>query len=105
MNIEELKNLFEKYDIFTLDSLSILLSYLDESELKEIGPVFRNVYKKKYKKIEEEFEGINEYDDKNKLLNFDIKDIIDSIDSLNKKELEFLNHIPKTAKSKVSRTA
>ena len=104
MTKEELKKLFEKYDIFTLDSLYILINYLDSSEIKEIYPVFNSVYKEKYKQMEEEFEGINEYDDTNKLLNFDIKDIINSIDKLNKKELEFLNHITKTANSKLSRT-
>lgn len=104
MTIEELKKLFEKYDLFTLDSLDVLINYLDESEKERILPVFNNVYRKKYKTIEEEFEGINEYDNINKLLNFDIKDIINSIDKLNKKELEFLNHITKTANSKVSRT-
>lgn len=104
MTKEELKKLFEKYDIFTLDSLSILLSYLDESELKEIGPVFRNVYKKKYKHIEEEFEGINEYDDKNILLNFDIQNIIDNIILLNKKELDFISHLVSTSSSKIDKT-
>ena len=51
MTKEELKKLFEKYDIFTLDSLYILINYLDESEIDEIYPVFRSVYQKNGRKI------------------------------------------------------
>lgn len=103
MTKEELKKLFEKYDIFTLDSLNILINYLDETEKKEIFPAFKSVYTKKYKEVEREFEGINEYDFICKLLNFNIQDIIDSIDTLSKTELHFFNHIIEVAKSKISK--
>ena len=43
MTKEELKKLFEKYDLFTLDSLDVLINYLDESEKERILPVFNNV--------------------------------------------------------------
>ena len=69
MTKEELKKFFERYDIFTLDSLDILISYLNEEEQKEIYPPFNSIYKKKYKEVEREFEGINEYDFICKLLN------------------------------------
>ena len=51
MTKEELKKLFDKYDLFTLDSLYILINYLDESEIDEIYPVFRSVYQKNGRKI------------------------------------------------------
>ena len=104
MTKEELKKFFERYDIFTLDSLNILINYLDEEEKKEIYPPFKKVYKNKYKEVEREFEGINEYDFICKLLNFDIKDIIDDIDTLSKKELDFLNHIITVSLSKASKS-
>lgn len=103
MTKEELKKLFEKYDLFTLDSLNILIGYLDESQIKEVYPIFKRVYQEKYKMMEKEFEGINEYDFHDKVLNFDIQDIIDGIESLNKNELNFLDNIVSTALSKIDK--
>ena len=91
MNLEDIKKLFEKLQLFpTLDSIGIILPYTDD---KSINTVFNLVVGEKYKKCTEELEGINEYDYICQILNFDISEFKRNVDLFSQKELIFVQSI------------
>lgn len=91
MNLDEIKQLFEKLQSFvTLDSIGILLPYTND---ESITTVFNTVCRKKYEHYFAEFEGINEYDYICQILNFDISELNKNIDKFNQKELLFIRNI------------
>ena len=58
MNYEEFERLLKTFDVFTLESIGILLSYINDSTANFI---FNKVFNEKYETSREEFEGMNEY--------------------------------------------
>lgn len=92
---------FSKYDYFTLDSLLLLLGNNTNPELAKTKIAIYSTKLSKYKDIMEEFEGINEYDDISRVLNFDIEEVKEDIVNLNKEELELLALIFSEAKKKI----
>ena len=101
MKLDEIKELFEKIELITtLDSIGILLPYIDDSS---IDTVFNIVYRKKYEQCIEEFEGINEYDYICKILNFDLSELKRNIKLFSQKELLFIQYIIKSALTDIER--
>lgn len=96
MTYEELKNFFERYNVYTLDSIHIMLNIIGENDSKRINKAFNTAYNKKYNEEKENFEGRNEYDYITMVLNFDLLEIINNITELNEKELGFITDIVKT---------
>ena len=87
--LQELIDLFKKFNIDTLDSIGILLQYTKNLS-RETNFAFINVYKEKALEMRNEFEGINEYDYICKVNNFNLSEIERIIDSLNNDELKYL---------------
>lgn len=87
--LQELIDLFKKFNIDTLDSIGILLQYTKNLS-RETNFAFINVYKDKALEMRNEFEGINEYDYICKVNNFNLSEIERIIDSLNNDELKYL---------------
>ena len=58
MNYEEFERLLKDFDVFTLESIGILLSYIDDNKANLI---FNKVFNEKYEESRDEFEGMNEY--------------------------------------------
>ena len=90
MNYEDIKRLFNKFNIHTLESIDVLLSCVSGYNLDETNSAYLNVYKNKYEKIKEEFNGINEYDDICKINDFNLSQIKNNIVILSEKELIYL---------------
>lgn len=92
LSLEEYKDLFNKYDLYTLDSIGLLMGQSKKMNATAYS-AYSVVYNKKYEENIEEFEGRNEYDDLNVLLNFDISEVIDKIDSLSIKQLDYIRNL------------
>jgi len=97
LKYEEIKKLFERYDMYTLDSIDLILKFVNDYELKDTNLAFINVYNKKYQENKDNLEGKNEYDYITRVLNFNIDEIINSIEDLSKEELKYLNDLVKSA--------
>lgn len=102
MSFEELKKLFERYDYYTLDSLSILLDYAEKYDLGSTYSALNFVQQKKYDSMSEEFEGRNEYDYICRIGNFNISEISKSLNSLNNNELMYLYSIASNALNSIT---
>ncbi len=87
--LQELIDLFKKFNIDTLDSIGILLQYTKNLS-RETNFAFISVYREKALETRNEFEGINEYDYICKVNNFNLSEIESIVDSLNKEELKYL---------------
>ncbi len=99
MRLDEIKELFDKLDLFpTLDSIGILLPYTND---ESITTVFNTVVKKKYAECKDEFEGINEYDYICQILNFDISELNINIDKFSQRELLFIRTIISNALNEI----
>lgn len=91
LSFDELKKLFDKFSLDSLESLYVLIS---ESDI-DVWSAYSNVYKKKFEPCRDEYEGINEYDYLCRLHNFCIKEIEDNIIAFTQKELKFLEFLLK----------
>lgn len=101
MYLEEIKELFEKLELYpTLDSIGLILPYTDN---QLITRAFNIVYNEKYQKCIDEFEGINEYDTICQVLNFDMSELKRKIDLFSKNELIFMQTIIDNALNKINR--
>lgn len=97
LKYEEIKKLFERYDMYTLDSIDLISKFVNDYELKDTNLAFINVYNKKYQENKDNLEGRNEYDYITRVLNFNIDEIINSMEDLSKEELKYLNDLVKSA--------
>ena len=104
LKYEEIKKLFERYDMYTLDSIDLILKFAKDYDLDETNKAFINVYGKKYNDERENLEGRNEYDYISRLRNFDLDEIINNMEELSKEELEYLNNLVKSAESHIKDT-
>ena len=88
LNYEEEKNLFNKFNLDTLDSIDLLYDITKE----ESPTAFSIVYDKKYnfEVVNGNFEGMNEYTYGTKLDNFNITEIINKLPELDKKEIKYI---------------
>ena len=102
MNYDEIKKLFNKFNINTLESIDVLLSCVSEYNLNETNLAYLNVYKDKYEKNIEKYNGINEYDNICKIKNFNLAEIKNNIVLLNEKELIYLQMLIDDALNNIS---
>lgn len=88
LNYEEGKELFNKFNLDTLDSIDLLYDITKE----ESPTAFSVVYDKKYnfEVANGNFEGMNEYTYGTKLDNFNITEIIIKLPELDKKEIKYI---------------
>ena len=93
MNKNEIIELFNKFNINTLESIDLLLSYVKEYNLDDTNIAYKNVYQEKYEKNRNKFEGMNEYDFVNKMINFDLSEVINNARSLSEEEIIYLQQI------------
>lgn len=93
MNKNEIVKLFNKYNLNTLESIDVLLSYVKEYNLDDTNVAYKRVYQEKYEESRNVFESMNEYDFINKLINFDLIEVMDNAGSLSEKEIIFLQKI------------
>ena len=96
MTYEELRIFFERYNVYTLDSIYIMLNIIGENDSKKKNKAFNTAYNKKYNEEKENFEGRNEYDYITMVGNFDLIEITNNINELSDKELGFITDIVKT---------
>ena len=88
LNFEEQKKLFERFSVYTLESLEILYDVIEQD-----SPLsFRIVFKKKYEENRDNYEGRNEYTYSTKIDNFDISEITNSINDLTDQELAYITN-------------
>lgn len=97
MSYEELKDLFNRYSWSTLDSLDILFTFVDKYNLNNTNLAFINVFRKKYMENIDNFEGRNEYDYITRINNFDLSEITDNTNLLNKYEINYFKNISENA--------
>jgi len=97
MKIEELKELFNKYSIDTLDSLGLLIGLVNTNHMENVLIAYKYVYDRKFLENNEDYEGMNEYDDICMLLNFNMTEVLYNLNKLNNKELEFIISIAEKA--------
>ena len=93
MNKNEIIELFNKFNINTLESIDLLLSYVKGCNLDDTNIAYKNVYQEKYEKSRNKFEGMNEYDFVNKMINFDLSEVINNAGSLSEEEIIYLQQI------------
>lgn len=90
MNIEELENYYNKYDIFELESLKTIMSYVKEDITQEVE-VLNKVYKEKWIPYDKEFSVPL------KPANYSLLNILKKNKDLNDQELDFLYGIVENA--------
>lgn len=90
MNIAELENFYNKYDIFELELLKTIMSYVCE-DIKLEKEVLDKVYKEKWKPYDDEFSVPI------KQSNYGLLSILNKNDKLNDQELEFLYNLVENA--------
>lgn len=96
LNAKEFKKLFERYNIYTLDSINILLNVVGEVEQNALViRTFNSAYNKVYNESKDGFEGRNEYTYSDMVRNFDLTEISDNFESLNNRELGFISKLVK----------
>lgn len=86
---KELKKLFNKYDIYTLDSLEILYSVSKQKLPLE----FTIIQNKKFEENRDEFEGMNEYTYDTRLENFSLDEVIENLPNLTTEELKYITKL------------
>lgn len=87
MNLQEAIEFFNKFSIESLESLDLVLP-----NDPILNSAYISVYNKKFEEVKDEYEGMNEYDNITKKLNFNIKEL-NNLNIFNKKELELLNSV------------
>ena len=85
---EDIKKIFKKYSLDTLDSIGLLLCLVDSND--DMIHAFDSVYQDKYEKNAGDFEGREDYDEICLLLNFNIAEVLRNLDKLNKDEMSFM---------------
>ena len=93
LKYEEIKKLFDRYNMYTLDSIDLMLKFAEGYDLDDTNKAFINIYNKKYNEERDNLEGRNEYDYITRLKNFNIDEIIGSMEELSKEELKYLNDL------------
>lgn len=93
LKYEEIKKLFDRYNMYTLDSIDLILKFAEGYDLNDTNNAFINIYNKKYNEERDNLEGRNEYDYITRLKNFNIDEIISSMEELSKEELKYLNDL------------
>lgn len=87
LSFEEQKKLFERYDVYTLESLDLIYDII-----REDTPLsFSIIFDKKYEENKDNYEGRNEYTYGTRLSNFDISEITKSLNDLSDQELAFIS--------------
>ena len=90
MEYIETKELFNKYNSQTLDSIEILLDYINEPVLEK---VIKELSKQKYKEDREEYNGRKEFDNITRILSFDLSEVVEKFYKLNEEETTYLQTI------------
>ena len=80
------KKLFDRYNIYTLDSLDLIYDIIGEDT--PIG--FNIIFDNKYEENRDNFEGMNEYTYGTRISNFDISEIISSLKDLSDEEFAYI---------------
>lgn len=101
LNYNQIRNLLDKYGLYTLDSFEILLRFVKNYDLLDTNLAFINIYNKKYQENINNFNGRNDYDYITRIMNFDIAEIINSVDKLSQEELTYLNNLVEDAKKNI----
>ena len=92
---ERMINLLDEFNLDELDSLDVLLSQAKSINIDIINKAFINVMIKKWDAHRSEYEGMNEYDNITRKINFDVTTIPDH--ALNQYECVFFKKIMKDA--------
>jgi len=92
---ERMINLLDEFNLDELDSLDVLLSQAKSINIDIINKAFINVMIKKWDAHRSEYEGMNEYDNITRKINFDVTTIPDHV--LNQYECVFFKKIMKDA--------
>ena len=88
LDLNEQKKLFDRYSINTLESLELIYEIIGEDT--PIG--FDIIFNKKYEENRDNYEGRNEYTYGTRLHNFDMSEIMDSLDDLSDQEFAYLTN-------------
>ena len=86
---ESEKKLFDKYNIYTLDSIGILF----EAAGIEAPLALTVIQKKKFKDNSEDLEGMNEYTYDTMLDNFNLDEVIEKLPELTNEELAYITKL------------
>lgn len=86
LDLDGQKKLFNRYNIYTLDSMDLIYDMIDENT--PIG--FKIILDKKYEENRDNFEGMNEYTYETRVDNFNISEIINSLEDLSDEEFAYI---------------
>lgn len=86
LDLDGQKKLFNRYDIYTLDSIDLIYDMIGENT--PIG--FNIIFDKKYEENRDNFEGRNEYTYGTRVDNFNISEIINSLKDLSDEEFAYI---------------
>lgn len=89
LDYEEQKKLFDRFSIYTLDSIGVLY----EIQGKETPNSFDRIFDKKYEESRDDFEGMNEYPYCSVYENFNLEEIISNFNDLSDLELEYISKL------------
>jgi hypothetical protein len=90
MEYTKTKELFNRYNSHTIDSVEVLLDYIEEPVLRK---VIKELSKQKYEEDREEYEGRNEFDSITRILSFDLSEIEEKFYKLDDEEANYLKTI------------
>ena len=84
-----LRKFFDRYDIFTLDSIGILYTASKKKQPIELT----SIYKNKFNENKDELEGMNEYTYDTMLSNFNLDKVMESLPDLTDEELSYITNL------------
>lgn len=99
MEYTKTKELFNRYHSLTIDSLDVLLDYIEEPVLIK---VLKELSKQKYEENNDDYNGRNEFDSITRILSFDLSEIVEKFYKLDEEELEYLQNITKEVSKKIN---
>ena len=99
MEYTKTKELFNRYNSHTLDSVEVLLDYIEEPVLRK---AIKELSKQKYEEEQEEYEGRNEFDSITRILSFDLSEIEEKFYKLDDEEANYLKTISMEVSKKLN---
>ena len=99
MEYTKTKELFNRYNSHTIDSVEVLLDYIEEPVLRK---AIKELSKQRYEEDREEYEGRNEFDSITRILSFDLSEIEEKFYKLDDEEAKYLKTISMEASKKLN---
>lgn len=89
LDYEGLKKLFNKFNIYTLDTIAVLY----EINKQDTPGAFDVIFDKKFEESRDDFEGMNEYPYCTKYENFNLQEVINKLNTLSDLELNYITDL------------